>query len=63
MRHRPTDRRADSKGLVQQHCAAQLLLTKAELESGISQHPACPDHLKRWARGDSLVVGTHMSLV
>jgi hypothetical protein len=45
---------------MQQHCAAQLLLTKAELDAGIALHPACPDHLKRFARGDALVVGTHM---
>ncbi|KIZ04334.1 Origin recognition complex subunit 4 [Monoraphidium neglectum] len=49
-----TAARAESKGLMQQHCAAQLLLTRAELDAGIQQHPACPDHLKRWARGDAL---------
>lgn len=38
---------------MQQHCAAQLLLTRAELEDGVSAHPACPDALKRWARGDT----------
>lgn len=53
LRRRRT-RRAESKGLMQQHCAAQLLLTRAELDAGIQQHPACPDHLKRWARGDAL---------
>lgn len=48
---------------MQQHCAAQLLLTRRELAEGIRAHPACPDHFKRWAAGDSLIVGTHMSLV
>lgn len=42
---------------MQQHCAAQLLLTRGELAAGVAQHPACPDHLKRYARGDNLVVG------
>jgi hypothetical protein len=55
--------RAESKGIMQQHCAAQLLLTRAELEAGLQQHPACPDHLKRFARGDALVVTTHMAVV
>ncbi|KAI8464391.1 MAG: hypothetical protein J3K34DRAFT_440678 [Monoraphidium minutum] len=45
--------RAESKGVMQQHCAAQLLLTRGELESGIAAHPACPDLIKRWARGDA----------
>jgi hypothetical protein len=45
---------------MQQHCTAQLLLTKAELDAGIQQHPACPDHIKRWARGDAL---SHTALV
>lgn len=56
--------RAEGKGAAAlQHCAAQLLVTKAELEAGVAAHPAMPEHLRRYARGDNLVVGTHMSLV
>jgi hypothetical protein len=44
---------------MQQHCAAQLLVTRAELEDGMDLHPACPDHLKRFARGDGAVIASH----